>query len=108
MGSFIRVLVPAVTGTRKKLIKQAAAATRGKPPPAELALAWKCKQWGALLVSGGIYDQPYQTMQAMTAASNVYDTLAFMHNLKGRDIHRLTDQQRRIIRGLLDMGIRVN
>jgi len=79
----------------------------GKPPPADLQLAWQCHQWGALPNGGGLYDQPYQTMQNMSAQLNVYNTVAYLRTLKGRDIHRLTDGQRRTIRWLQDQGISV-
>ena len=79
----------------------------GEPPPADLSLAWKCNHWGALPDGGGMYDQRYRTMQNMAVLSNVYETVSYMRNLHGEQIHRLTDAQRRLIRWLIDQGISV-
>ena len=79
----------------------------GEPPPASLELAWKCNQWGTLPEGGGMYAQSYRMIQSMTVLSNVYDTVAYMRNLKGEQIHQLTDAQRRLIRWLMDQGIKV-
>ena len=96
-----------IARTRKKLIQQAVGAIYGESPPADLQLAWKCQKWGALPCGGGMYDQPFVTMQNMTVLSNVYDTVSYMRNLHGDQIHRLTESQRRLIRWLIDQGISV-
>jgi len=46
-------------------------------------------------------------MQGMSVTLNIYDTISYMRTLKGSDIHRLTDSQRRLLRYVLDMGINV-
>jgi len=63
--------------------------------------------WGALPKGGGMYNQPYQTIQNMTVTSNVYDTVSYLRGLQGDNIHRLTNSQRVLLRWLMDMGINV-
>ena len=107
MGVVGGVQLPQFSRTAKKLIEQAVGAAHGKPPPAELQLAWDCKRWGALLEGGGLLDQPYKTMTGMSMSISIYETIAYMKSLAGRDIHRLTDGQRRTIRWIQDQGINV-
>ena len=54
-----------------------------------------------------MYDQPYETIQGMTVLTNVYNTVAYLRNLHGEQIHQLTDSQRRLLRWLMDQGINV-
>ena len=107
MGGLGLLLVSPIVRTGKKLIEQAVGAARGQPPPADLQLAWKCQQWGALPDAGGMNDQDYKRLQGMSVSLNIYNTISYMKNLKGSDIHRLSDSQRRMIRWLLDQGISV-
>jgi hypothetical protein len=107
MGRAGSVQLPPITGTRKKLIEQAVDAARGAPPPADLQLAWQCKRWNALPDAGGINDQYYATLRSMAILSNIYETIEYMRRLKGNQIHSLTDSQRKLIRWVMDQGIRV-
>jgi len=79
--------------------------TDDAPPPAELRLAWQCSHWNCLPSSDGLYEQDARTMMLMTALSNVYNAVSRMINLKGKQIHQLTDNERKIIRVLVDMKI---
>lgn len=47
-------------------------AEHGGPPPPELALAWQCRDFGALPRAGGVLDQPAGLLARLTAARNVY------------------------------------
>jgi hypothetical protein len=75
------------------------------PPPAELSLAWQCDRWHTLPFAGGLYLQDYRTMLLMTVTSNIHHAVSRIRSLKGKDIHRLTEPERRIIRMLMDHGI---
>ena len=108
MGSACRFYIPALFGARKKLIERAVGAVHGDTPPADLRLAWDCEKWRALPDDGGLNSQDYRKMRSMTMLSNVYDTVSYLRNLKGAEIHRLTNSQRRLIRWLMDEGISVN
>ena len=78
-----------------------ACATGEGLPPAELKLAWMC-DGGRLPESGGVLDQPYSLMIHMSACGNVYSTVSHYKNAKGAEIHNLTNQERRLIRSLID------
>ena len=78
---------------------------QNSPPPAELTLAWQCKRWNALPEAGGLYVQDYRTIHLMTALSNIYDVVAHVRSLKGKEIHRLTDAQRKLLRYLMDKEV---
>jgi len=54
-----------------------------------------------------MFEQSYKRLQNMTVLSNVYSTISHMRNLKGEQIHSLTDAQRRLIRWVMDQGISV-
>ena len=54
---------------------------------------------------GGLFDQDYKLMRQMSGLSGVYNTVTYATNLKGKEIHRLTDSQRRMIRFLMDEGV---
>lgn len=47
-------------------------------------------------------DQDYALMYQMTAANNIYQTLKRFRNMAGREIHALSDSERRILRYLRD------
>jgi hypothetical protein len=74
------------------------------PPPAELRLAWMCGDH-SLPASGGVLDQEYQVMHRMRSLDNIYNVVHRLRNLKGEEIHSLTDTERRIIRSLRDMKV---
>lgn len=89
---------------RPKLIQAAVdAAIDDGPPPPELQLAWMCGEYH-LPEHGGIYDQDAKTFYSMRSAENIYRVLGKMRNLKGADIHRLTDGERKLIKRLRDGG----
>ena len=71
-------------------------------PPAELRLAWYCQRWGALPKSGGVYEQDYQTMHRMAVLQNIYNTVVHVKDAKPKEIHHLSDNERRILRVLMD------
>ena len=75
------------------------------PPPSELRLAWQCTKWHALPDMGGIYDQDYATMLRMNYTMSIYNAVVRIRSLKGKAIHQLTDNERKILRMLMDMGI---
>jgi len=80
-------------------------ALNDEPPPAELTLAWMCERWGTLPKDGNLYGQDYQTMQRMTSAGNIYSTIQRFKSLQGKDIHKLTEGERKILRTLKDLGL---
>ena len=70
------------------------------PPPHELVLAWRCKEWSTMPRAGGYYDQDYGLMKRMSYVKNVYNALSSFRNMKGKEIHKMSIEQRKII-GLL-------
>ena len=78
--------------------------TENAPPPAELRLAWQCERWHVLPNEGGLYNQDYLTMHRMNTLSAVYNAIVKIKNLKGTQIHTLSDGERRILRMLMDNG----
>lgn len=78
------------------------------PPPAELQIAWDCERWNTLPEAGGLLDQEYQLLKRMTGLSNVYNAVSQWFNLTGENIHKMSEQTRRILRYLLDNGINFN
>ena len=77
----------------------------GGPPPPELSLAWDTERWGVLPDAGGLYDQDYALLRRMKVAANVYAALSGYRNMKGNQIHNMTDAQRRIVAGLRKDGL---
>lgn len=77
-------------------------------PPPELQQAWMCERYKSLPNPGGVNQQEYYTMHAMSALDNIYTTVSRLQNLRGHDIHRLTEGERRILGALRAEGIRVN
>lgn len=82
--------------------------TDNAPPPAELSLAWQCQRWHTLPDGGGLYAQDYRTMHMMTVTQNIHDAVVRARSLKGKNIHQLTDNERMILRVLMDNGILFN
>lgn len=81
------------------------AATGHGAPPADLLLAWQCERWNTLPEAGGYMDQDYRTVYRMTALANMHRAVVRIKSLSGKDIHKLTDGERRILRALMDNGI---
>lgn len=77
---------------------------RGAPPPI-MSLAWQCERWNALPDNGGLYEQEYRTIYLMSATLNIHNTVQRIRQLKGKDIHKLTEPERMILRMLMDNGI---
>lgn len=75
------------------------------PPPPELELSWQCKRWSTLPDDGNLYRQDAALMYRMAALSNVYDALSHMRNAYGEEIHTLTNEERAILRVLIDLGL---
>lgn len=78
------------------------------PPPPELLLGWQCERFHCLPDLAGYYDQDYKTMTHMTALMNVHSVVKRWRSLSGKQVHTLTDAERRILRSLKDMGIMFN
>lgn len=74
------------------------------PPPQALVLVWDMERWGALPESGGILDQDALTMARSRVLQSVYKTVSRLRNMKGAEIHKLTDGERKIIGGLKKAG----
>ena len=75
------------------------------PPPPELRLAWQCQRWGGLPDAGGIYDQDALTLYRMSSLGNVYDTVKKVRSMIGKEIHRMSKSDRRLIKFLRDEGL---
>lgn len=71
---------------------------KAEPPPL-LELYWRCQRWGSLPSAGGILDQDYKTMRNMGVVSSAYEAAKAWKEFKA------TDDQRRIIMQLIEMGI---
>jgi hypothetical protein len=80
-------------------------AVSNTPPPPELRIAWNCKRWNCLPEAGGYLDQPYQLMRRMNYFDNVHGAVTRIKSLKGKAIHQLGEQDRLILRALMDKGI---
>lgn len=52
-----------------------------------------------------MYDQDYQLMYQMTTLDNIYGFVAKVRNLEGKDIHKLTSQERKLARYLRELGL---
>ena len=75
------------------------------PPPLELRTAWDCGRWNTLPEAGGLYDQDWLLMRRMSALDGVYRTVSRVHGLEGKQIHSLTQTERRTLRWLKDNGL---
>lgn len=95
----------AETDAKKLVAAAAATADDDGPPPPELTLGWYCEKWKALPGAGGVLDQEYQVMRRITAMLNIYDAVTRLRGMRGAQIHGLTDNERVIIRYLLDNGM---
>lgn len=71
-------------------------------------MAWWCRRYNALPYAGGIYDQAYREITLMTILQNVYDAMHRYRNAQGKDIHKLSGQERRVLGALREMGISIN
>jgi hypothetical protein len=80
-------------------------AVYGDDPPPELKIWWMCKELGTPPKSGGILDQDEKMMNTMRTLDTVYSAVYRYANLKGEQIHRLTDSERRVLRRLIDTGV---
>ena len=78
---------------------------KGEPPPPELSLAWDTERWGVLPDGGGLYDQDYALLRRMKILANIHAALSGYRNMSGRQIHDMTDSQRRIIGALRKEGM---
>ena len=79
----------------------------GQPPP-ELTLALMCQKWNTLPDAGGMYEQDARMMKTMSGVLSVYNTMQRWRTLTGKQIHQLSDGERRILRTLKDMGLIFN
>jgi hypothetical protein len=75
------------------------------PPPPELSLGWQCERFNCLPDVGAYKDQDYQTMVFMTAFMNVHSVVKRWKTLRGKQVHSLTDSERKILRYLKDLGV---
>ena len=93
----------------KKLIAAVVAAIddNGSPPP-ELRLAWNCERWGTLPDDGGMYAQDAYLIVRMNVLSNIYNTVNKLRNSQGKQIHNLTENERKTLRHLVDLGLLFN
>jgi hypothetical protein len=82
--------------------------TEETPAPPELRLAWQCERWQTLPDNGNLYAQDYKTMHLMNISTNIYNSIVRIKSLKGREIHRLGDGDRKILRMLMDEGFLFN
>src|SRR3990167_10452939 len=86
---------------RKKLIEAVVAVVeKGAPPPPVLVLEWDAQRYHTLPETGGLFAQDYGLLKKMKAAGNVHETLSRFRGMIGKEIHRLSDSERRLIRAL--------
>lgn len=76
----------------------------GGPPPPDLELAFLCMPHH-LPDAGAINDQDYATLIRMRGAYNIYSTLSRVRNMTGAQIHDLTNEERRLLALIRDMGL---
>ena len=79
----------------------------GMPPP-DLRLSWYCERLKCTPDTGGINDQDYATMHRMVVLSNIYNALNRFRNLKGEQIHSLSQSERGILKYLATEGLLFN
>lgn len=90
----------------KKLIERAVDAARhGDAPPPDLKLAWWCERYNCLPDAGGMHDQDYALIYRMNTLNNVYNTAQRVANMKGAEIHKLTQSELRLIAFLRKEGL---
>lgn len=68
-------------------------------------MAWDVKTWGSLPDAGGLNDQDYVLLRRMKVLLGYHDSLSSFRNLKGKSIHQMSDQQRRVVKHLRDEGM---
>jgi hypothetical protein len=73
------------------------------PPPMELQLAWMCGDH-RLPDGGGVLDQDAGLMRRLTCCRNIYQVLYRMKHLTGKQIHTMTDNERKLVKALRDGG----
>ena len=90
------------------MIQQAADCANGKaPPPPELSLLWRCRQFSCLPEAGGYNDQDAPTMERAAAFDNVYSFIK--RNRRGKDpmdYAGMDDSDRDMYQRLKDMGVK--
>ena len=106
MGGLARARAHEQAGrSPKKLIAAVVAhIDHASPPPKDLVLVWDMERWGALPDSGGILDQDAEIMNRSRVLQSVYKTVNRLRNMKGAEIHKLTDGERRVIGNLKRAG----
>lgn len=77
-------------------------------PPQELQIAWACNRWRCAPSAGGYFDQDYFLMQRMGYFTSIYNALTKLRNSRGKEIHRLTENERMILKWLVDLGLLFN
>lgn len=75
------------------------------PPPKELRDAWLCKRWNCLPDAGGLHDQDWLYTQRMVVLENVHDALKRYRSAVGAQIHNLSDNERAILKWLMDLEV---
>lgn len=80
----------------------------GSPPPVELRINWQCQRYHCLPDTGAYFDQDYILMSRMASLSNIYNVLQRWQGLDGKQIHSLTDNERKTLKSLKDMGVIFN
>jgi hypothetical protein len=79
-----------------------------EPPPAELRLAWDCKYWNTMPDAGAYYDQDYFLLMRMRSLSNIYNVMTKLRNAHGAQIHSLTENDRKLLKYIMDLGLIFN
>lgn len=79
----------------------------GDPPP-DLELALMCQKWNTLPEAGGMLDQDARTMKRMSGVLAIHNVLKRWRSLTGKNIHQLTEGERRLLRMLKDLGYLFN
>ena len=77
----------------------------GEASPPELRLGQNCQGWNVLPIAGGYLDQDYRTITGMNIALNTYNVVTKVKGSKGKDIHKLSDMDRRMLKPLIDRGL---
>lgn len=77
----------------------------GTTQPPELRIGLNCQNWNALPDSGGYKDQKYLLMRRINITMNIHRVVSKVRRAKGKEIHRLSGHDRRIIAALLEEGI---
>jgi hypothetical protein len=75
----------------------------GDPPP-ELSLALMCQRWKTLPDAGGMYEQDARVIKRMSGVLSIHGAINRWRTLTGKNIHQLTEGERRILKMLKDLG----